>query len=971
MQSAHAAVRWMLAVVAAFGLGAPLMAQSSPAAPVGDSLDYTVPFFPGAHYDAKVPDPASTLSFPVGQRPATHGQIESAIRAIAAASPRCKLFEYARSYEGRALVYLVVTSEENIRRLDELKADVARLADPRKVSTAEGDRLAETLPAVAWMAYTIHGDELSGSDASLALAYHLAACTDEPVRRMLDELVVIIDPLMNPDGRDRWLSMMQQNRAAAPSVDDQSLVHTGFWPSGRMNHYLFDLNRDWVFGTQPESRGRIAAAGGWNPQFFLESHEMGSQDTFLFSPPREPINPNTPLRSRRWWDVFARDHAAAFDQLGWRYYHGEWNEQWYPGYSGSWASLRGAIDELYEMASIATDAVRRREGTLQTYREAVHHQLVSSWANLGTLHKNRTAILRDFLADRRSAVATDGPYARRTFAVLAGSNASRLRTFCDLMKLQGFEVHAAGAEFHADGTDQLGRRFDERAFPPGTILLANRQPQAHLLAALLEFDPRLSDEFLQEERRELLRRGGSRLYDITAWNLTMLYGLEACELETELPAGAAAYQAPAALPPADALSNPGAQVGFVFAGTDDAALDASLRLMEQGVRVRAADRAFEFAGQRFPRGSLVVVRKDNLNFTGDLAEAVRRAALAASLPAVGVDTGLGIGDLPDLGGGHFDLLELPRIAVVGRDPISPYSFGEIWFLIDQRLGLRASFLSADHAGWADLRRYNVLVVPEGGDRLISDHRDGLQRWIESGGTLIAIGSSARRIAARDGGLGSIRTRPDLLDETDEVRRAILREWDGRNATVDAAQVWSHEAPNDVQYPWQADGADHPGGDELRRRDAWQAQFMPQGAILAARCDDEHWLTFGCPDVLPVLCGSGVPLATTANGLAPVRLGAYFPAPATDSAAASAKVSGWPISPPGFGLRLRMSGLLWPEAAERLAHAPYLTRESLGSGQIILFAEGPNFRAATFGSARLLMNALVFGPGLGASQPILP
>ncbi len=970
-----AMARWAASCALALVLAGSLAAQTASEPPGLSGLAYDAPFFPAATYNDAVPAPSAVLGFPVGQRPATHAQIEAVLRSLAENSPRCKLFEYARSFEGRALYYLVITSEANIRRLDALKADLARLADPRKVTVAEGDRLAQTLPAVAWMAYTIHGDELSGSDASLALAHHLAAGTDATVLKMLDELIVIVDPLMNPDGRDRWLAMMQQNRAATPNVDDQSLVHTGFWPSGRMNHYLFDLNRDWIFATQPESRGRVVAAGGWYPHFFLESHEMGSQDTFLFSPPREPINPNVPPQARHWWQQFAEDHAAAFDALGWRYYHGEWNEQWYPGYSGAWAAFRGSVDMLYEMASIGTDAVRRPEGTLQTYREAVHHQLVSSWANLNTLLKNRQRILRDFLEDRRQCVAADGPYSRRTFAILPGANAARLRSFCDLVRTQGFELHTAGSEFTASGVDQLGSRFVGRTFPAGTILLPNRQPEARLLAALLEFDPRLTDAFLQEERRELLRHGGSRLYDITAWNLSMFFGLEACELESDLPAAAApvAYVPPAELDASEALSNPAAMVGFAIDGADDAAVVAALRLMERGLHVRAADRAFEFAGRRFSRGSLVVVRKDNLGFAGDLAKPTADAALAAGVRAVGIDTGLGAGDLPDLGGGHFKLLTPPRVAVVGRDPISAYAFGEVWHLIDQRLGLRASFLNADYAAWGDLRRYNVIVVPDGGDRFIGDHLETLRDWIEAGGTLVAIGSAARRIAAREGGLGSIRTLPDLLDETDALRRAVIREWDGRNATVDSAAVWSHAAPREVRYPWQADGLANPGGDELRRRDAWQAQFMPQGAILAARCDDQHWLTFGCSEVLPVLCGGGVPLATVENGLAPVRLGAYVAIPPTASTTAPTAPAGggWPMSPPGYELRMRLSGLLWPEAAERMAHAPYATRESLGSGQVVLFAEGPNFRAATQGSARLLMNALVYGPGLGASRPITP
>jgi hypothetical protein len=195
-------------------------------------LAYEEPFFPNAKYDPNVPTPDSVLGFPVGSRPATHAQIEAVFKALAANSPRCKLFEYGKTHEGRTLYYMVIASEANLNRLDSLKADLAKLADPRKVSKEEGDHLAATLPAVAWMAYVIHGDEMSGSDAALAVAYHLAAATDADVTNLLTNLVVIIDPLMNPDGRDRFLSMQAQNRTVQPSVDDQSLLHTGSGPPG-------------------------------------------------------------------------------------------------------------------------------------------------------------------------------------------------------------------------------------------------------------------------------------------------------------------------------------------------------------------------------------------------------------------------------------------------------------------------------------------------------------------------------------------------------------------------------------------------------------------------------------------------------------------------------------------------------------------------------------------------------------------
>jgi hypothetical protein len=944
-------------------------------------LRYTVPFFPDAQHDPAVPTPDSILGFPVGERPARHAQIEACLKAWAA-SPRARLVEYARSHENRALYYLVVSSEANIARLDDLRRDLARLADPRSTPPDQAARLADTLPAVAWMAYTIHGDEMSGSDAALALAHHLLASQAPADRALLDDLVVIIDPLMNPDGRERFLDLLAQNRTAQPSVDDQSVLHSRPWPAGRTNHYLFDLNRDWLFAVHPESRGRIAALRDWSPHFLADAHEMSSRDTYLFSPPREPINANIPANVRRWWETFSKDQAAALDAFGWRYFTGEWNEELYPGYTTTLAALRGAISMLYEQASVAIDAVRRPEGTLEAYREGVHRQLVSSLANLATLRANRRLVLADYAAVRRQAVAGDGPSAggaRRTFAVVPSANRSRLAAFLDLMTLHGVEVYAAPAEFQAPAaTDRLGRRHEGRIFPPGTLLVPDRQPEARLAAAILELDPRLSDAVLTDERRELLRFGRSRMYDVTGWSLLHLFDLDAWELAMPMPADAARIQSlpPAPAPPPARPQTP--PVAWALDGADDRAVAVAGRLMERGVRVRASDKPSELAGRAFPRGSFFITRIDNRDAPGDLAATVSAAAAELELVAWPIASGLGPGDLPDLGGEHFPLLHRPRIAVLSRAPVSTYAFGEIWHLIDHVLGLRASYIDAQELADADLRRYNVVVLPPGAGGLIRDRQDALRAWVRAGGTLVAIGSSAAAVAAPDLNLCAARTLPDVLTRLDDYTVSFVREWEGQHGAADSASAWSYSPPARVAYPWVPDKSPpRPSDEELRRRDAWRRIFMPQGAILAGRADDRAWLTAGCADTVAVMYTADAVLMAADPVQAPVRLGAIVPA--TVAAADAAKPDSkpdpverhWAFLPPGAELRLRMGGLLWPEAADRLAGSAYLTRERVGHGQVILFASGPTFRGAARGTARLFANAIVCGPGMGASQPVKP
>lgn len=954
--------------------------------PRSPGIEYATALMPGVDYDPAVTDPDRLLGFPVGSRMATPEEIERCLKTWEGQSRRASVFEYARSWEGRPLFYVVVTSEANRARLDEIRKGYAALADPEGLDSREAERLTGSLPAVAWLAYSIHGDETSGSDAALALLYHLMASRDASASRLLDEVVVIVDPMMNPDGRARWARQVAEHRGAMPSVDDQSLLHAGYWPWGRMNHYLFDLNRDWILGVQPETRGRILAAGSWHPLLFVDAHEMGSQDTYLFSPARSPRNPHVPPFQDRWNEKFAADQAAAFDRAGWTYYMGEWNEGWYPGYSDSWASFRGAVGILYEQASVSEDAVRRPHGGLLTYRESVHHQLTSSLANLETLRANAREILGEFLAHRREAVSASGPYAGRTFAILPTGNRGRLEEFLDRMHLQGIRVYEAVESFTAgSAVDQAGRLSSRVTLPAGTVLVPNRQPEANLVAAMLEFDTRMSPDYLARERKELLESGRSTIYDVTAWNLTMMYGLEALTLEAALPSGARRILPPER-PHAAGVEGPARSGLWIFDGADDRSVAVAARLMQAGLEVRVADRPIALEGRKHARGSVVIIASENLGAGVSrerLESEVRLAASTSGLAAAGAVSGLGEGDLPDIGGRHFRLLEPPRIAVLARGGVSGYDFGAIWHMLDRRIGVPHTHLDEGASGGPDLRRYNLVVAPDRwSGRLPGALLGDLRKWVEAGGTLVVIGDAAEAFTGKDSEHSAVRALPAVLGDLDRFERQVQREWMAALSLFPPeATIWSRVVAPQRDADWTLPpAAARPSTEALEARDGWLKIFMPKGAFIAGRADQEHWLTFGTAPELPLLIAD-IPVLMAAEGVeAPVRLGVLAPAETTAVEPKSSSADdedepvqrvGWAALPEGHALRLRMSGLLWPEAAERIANSAWVAREARGSGQVILFASPPLFRGATLATGRILANALVYGPGLGASHPIRP
>jgi hypothetical protein len=931
------------------------------------------------NYDPAIPAPDDILGFPVGERTATPGQIVEVITQVANASDRALLVEYARSHEGRPLYYLAISTAANLARIDAVKADLARLADPRQLNQAQADKIIQRLPAIAWMAYSIHGNESSGADASLAAIYHLVADQNPDTLRLLEKSIILIDPSMNPDGRARFVKTLQEARSSTPNVDDQSLLHAEYWPSGRGNHYYFDLNRDYIYGSQPESRGKVAAINSWYPQLVIDGHEMGAQNQYHFSPPREPINAHFSSRLGQWNEVFATDQARAFDAQAWPWFNGEDFDDLYPGYT-TYSQYRGAINILYEQARFAEDGVRQHNGRIETYRSAVHRQLTSTLANLDTLARNSEAIYRDYLADRRMVLAGDSPYANQSFVVLPTANRSRLAAFVDTLQLQGFELYTASEDIPVrKALDQLGHTHAKSIIPEGSLVIPNRQPEARLLATLLEFDSPIRDAVLRKEHESLLRGEGSTMYDVTAWNLTMQFGLDAWTVPGHIQNGLRPYTRTA---PAPLVLDENA-LGYIVEGEDDHSVSFAARAMELGLKVRVLTRSTELDGVAAARGSVVVYRNDNRDFDDKLSATVATLASALGVGVRNFASGAGPGDLPDIGGRYFALLEQPRLAIVARGSTSTTDLGAIWNSIDRYLGIRHSHLDQSDLGSLDLRRYNVIVLPHMSAVGLSKKAIGnLQAWVEGGGSLIAVRGAAAALSAAELEFTQVRLVADTFETQASYDLAVQREWRARSPELDFNQIRSRLAPEKVNYPWHSDAE---AADEatLEKQDAWQQLFMPQGTLLAARTDQKHWLTFGAAQVLPVLVANVPILMADSSVQTPVRLGTFEKMPADrweqlqksreseDNDQQSVRKIGWASLPEQYELNLRMSGLLWPEAAQRLANAAYLTREARGKGQIILFAGQPMYRGATLGTNRLLLNAMVYGPALGTDHTIIP
>ena len=716
-------------------------------------------------YDPAVPAPRSVLGYDIGDRFTPHDMVARYLARLAATSRRIRLDTVAHSFEGREVFLVIATSEANQARLDQIRGDAARLADPRGASPAELAAVVARMPAIVWLGYTVHGNEASGVEAALALAYQLAAGRDPETQMVLDSTVVLIDPVENPDGHERHVQDVLRARGAGGAEDVPpvrgAMVHQGAWPGARGNHYDFDMNRDWFILSQPETRGRVAEFQRWWPQVAVDLHEMGSDASYYFAPPMEPINKNVPEGIRRWWDIFAASNAAAFDAHGWSFFRREDFDEFYPSYGDSWPILSGAIGMTYEEASSEGGAIRRSDGTLLTLRDAAWHHYTASWATAVTAAKSARERVGDYLAFRQSAV-TDGEKGPVRTVAIASDAQGRADSLVAHLLANGVAVSRLRAS--ADVRDAVA--YGESAPTPvrlaaGTYLVDMAQPQGRLAKALLEPEAQLDSSFIAEELERRRTGQPDRFYDMTAWALPYVFRARAWwsrgtigpadAVDSAALAAGRSAQVPSATP----------QFAYAFPAGSETSLRLLGALLADSVRVAFAPRSFTQAGTRFANGTFLVRVAANGPQAGEVVgrRAAEIGARVVALNSAAADSG------PDLGSNSVFSVKAPRVVLVGGQPVSGQSFGFAWFAFNQRLHYPVVTVNAASLGGIDLKNFDVIVVPSVGagafDRVLGEEgRERLVAWVKDGGTLITLDGATSWLAGEKLGLARLRLRRD-------------------------------------------------------------------------------------------------------------------------------------------------------------------------------------------------------------------
>ncbi len=886
------------------------------AAPLGAQARFE--WYDRGPYTPAVPRPDSLLGAPLGARHTMfHQQRVVLDRMIAGAPDRVRTEVIGQTAEGKEMRLLIISAPENIRRLEEIRADLARLADPRTTTPAQAAEIAARTPAVAMLSHSIHGAEPSGFEAVMQTAYQLLASNEPATLAILRSTVVILNPSMNPDGHERLAAW--NNSVAVGTDEPAAMEQSPPWSiSARFNHYRFDMNRDVLAQSQLETQAVTSAVLRWNPQVFVDLHSTTPQ--FHFPPWAAPVNLNVPPASKEAVERFGRGTAAAFDRYGWPYFVRDNFDLHYPGYWDSWPSLNGAIGMTFETDGGPAIRVRKADGSVTTFGEAISRHYVASMATLATLAAGSTDALRAYYDFRVSGMAEARTRPFKRVVIAPTGDPTRLAHFLRLMTRQRIEVTRTTQPFTSTAAHDFlaGGAATRRTFPAGSYVIDLAQPQARLATAILEPNPAIDPAFERRqfdifERNRRRGDGGSRegyeFYDVTAWSLTLTMGLDAAWTEDLVPvAGEAVTGVPA--PAAGGVSGR-AQAAYLFPGGTQLSARLAMALMRDGVRVGASLETLRVDGQSWPRGTFVIrVGRNDATVHDKVAALAREMGVAVTAATSGFPDSGQFG----VGSSAVVPLHAPRILLAGGDGVSQTGFGDAWFYLEREMQLPVVPIELSALSRVDLNDYNILVIPEGNAgamwRSVQPAAERLKGWVREGGTVIAWGGGAQLLARKELDLAAIRG----VGEPEEGATA--------KPTPPADTTLSPSA--------------RPGTPIVSPTASDRPESVP-GLIARATLDQTHWITIGYPQPQ---------LAVPING-------SWFMMP-------SRRGDNVAVLGPRDNV---VSGHTWPGNTERfLANTAWASVESHGRGTAVVFAQNPLFRAFWRGPAGMVNNALLFGPG---------
>ena len=676
---------------------------------------------------AQVQSPEQFLGYKVGTRYTPHWKIEAYFRHVAAnATKLVRLEQNGVTNEGRPLLVVFVSAEEHINKLEQIRLNNLRLANLSK------DRMAptENTPALVWLSYNVHGNETSSSEAAMLTLFTLVDPAHAASKEWLRNAVAVIDPCINPDGRDRYINWFNSVVGKSANARMDAREHREPWPGGRSNHYNFDLNRDWAWQTQVESRQRVALYNKWMPQVHVDYHEQGVNSPYYFAPAAEPYHEVITPWQREFQELIGRNHARYFDANGWVYFTKMRFDLLYPSYGDTYPTYNGAIGMTFEQGGIGAGlAAFTQWGDSLTLVDRVQHHYTTGLSTLETASRNAARLITEYRKFFSKAVSTGyGDY--KTYVIkYQPADAQRIESLLQLLDRNGIQYNSGTGV--GKGWNYHTNREESFSLADGDVVISAFQPRSAMVQVLFEPVTKLSD---------------SSTYDITAWSMPYAYGVTAYASKDRI--NGSAYKAPVR------PSNTGVDAyAYVIPWIGVNSARAAGNLLQAGVTLRYSEVPFEIKGQKFSRGSVIVLKTSNESKGSKLWSIVKDACDDAGVYAQPVTTGF-VDQGGDFGSDLITPIRYRRVVLLSGEGVNSNAAGAIWHFFDQQLDYPLTLVNATDFSRMNLSETDVIIMADGSYRFLNDKAaaEQLKEWINRGGRLIALESATAGLARLDWGL---------------------------------------------------------------------------------------------------------------------------------------------------------------------------------------------------------------------------
>ena len=836
------------------------------------------------------PTPEQFLGYPLGSHYTPHYKVVGYFEALAKAVPSMiKLDYYGYTNEGRPLMIAIVASPENEQKLDAIRLNNLRLAGLSKDKAAPE----ENSPAIVWLSYNVHGNEASSTEAAMRTLYTLVDPTNANSKAWLQKVVVVIDPCINPDGRDRYVNWFNSVVGKNYNVDAQAREHREPWPGGRTNHYNFDLNRDWAWQTQVESQQRLKKYNEWLPQVHVDFHEQGYNSPYYFAPAAEPYHESITPWQREFQTMIGKNNAAHFDTQGWLYFTKEIFDLFYPSYGDTYPTYSGAIGMTFEQGGIASGlGVLNADGDTLTLVNRIDHHFTTSLSTIETSAQQSGKLVKEFHKFYADALTNGaGPY--KSYVIKSKeAHADQLATLVQYLDRNGISFGFAKQSTPARGFNYFTGKEENFTAEGNDLVIPASQPRAVLLRVLMEPRSKLSD---------------SATYDITAWSLPYVMGLESFAVSDKSIAFSTTTTTPVSTAVPDAKAASAYAWALPWKGMSSA--KCLSQLLQAGIKMRYAETGFSANGHNFDAGTLIITRASNKQW-GDglfakIQETISKAGITTLIPEplyTGfVDKGF------DLGSSKVRGIVKPKVALLTGEAVSSSAAGEIWHYFDQLLGYPVSLVNLNDLGRLNLKNYDVIIMPDGGYRFLSDRSqvDLLKNWIQQGGRLIAMESAVAQLAGANLG-------PRLKKEDDDDKSK-------KDSTKDEDDDKDQKS-KDIYSALR----------KYENRDRDQLVNTIPGAIFRVELDNTHPLAFGYPKY-------------------------YFTLKQDPVIYDYLKSQGWNV-----GVLKKdnyVSGFTGTKTMQKLKDGLLIGVQDMGNGELVFFADDPIFRSFWENGKLMLANAI--------------